>query len=99
MISPSCSMTASLVRRSSGRRLSGGRNVYHRISPRFIRELVPAFAVPPERVLPVRELARCDGGARVPLGVVGATDDDDLDDLALGGRDAGYRDDSVTDPY
>jgi hypothetical protein len=58
MISPSCSMTASRVRKSTGRRLSGGRNVYQRISPRFMLELVPTLAVPPERVFRVRELAR-----------------------------------------
>ncbi len=42
------SMTSSRVRSSTGRRLSGGANVYHRISPRFI-ELFPALALPRER--------------------------------------------------
>jgi hypothetical protein len=53
MISPSYSMTALRVRSSTGRRLSGGRNVYQRISPRFICELVPALAVPHRAALVV----------------------------------------------
>src|SRR5258708_11630043 len=97
MISPSCSMTASRVRSSTGRRLSGGRNVYQRISPRFIRELVPAFAVPPEGILGVRELARRDRGACVALGVVRSSDHDDLDHLAFCGRDPRQRDDPLVD--
>jgi hypothetical protein len=67
--------------------LSGGRNAYHRISPRFIREFVPSFAVSRQGLLCVRELHRRDRRARVPLGIVYAPDHDNLDHLALGGRD------------
>jgi hypothetical protein len=97
-ISPSWSMTASLVSRSTGRRLSGGRNVYQRISPRFIRELVPAFALPPQRILGVRELTLGDWSTRVALCVAGAADDDHLDDLAFHRRDARDGHDAFADP-
>jgi len=95
MISASCSMTVSRVRSRTGRRLSGGRNVYQRISPRFIPELVPAISVPPEEVLGIRELTRRNRGTRVTLGVVRSPDHDHLHDLSFGSGNARHSDDSV----
>ena len=82
---------------STGRRLSGGRNLYQRISPRFMRELVPTLAVPREPVFRVRELARHHRCTRVAPGVVGSPDHDHLHNLALRSRDTGHGDDAVVD--
>jgi hypothetical protein len=71
--------------------------MYQRISLRFIYELVPALAVPAERVLCVRKLARRDRSACVTFGVVRAPDDDNLDDLTFGGLDARHRDNTLMD--
>src|SRR5580658_1848919 len=87
-------MTASRVRSKTGRRLSGGRNVYQRISPRLIRELVPAVGLPPKGIVDVRQLALSDGCCCVAGCVIGAANDDHFDDLTLGGCNASYRDDA-----
>jgi hypothetical protein len=63
-------------------------DVYQRTSPRLLRELVPALAVPAERILAIRELALGGGSSRVALGVSSAPDDDHLDDLSIRRRDA-----------
>ena len=49
---------------STGRRLSGLRNVYHRISPRSL-DVLPTFSLPGERLLVGRKLVRARGRSSV----------------------------------
>jgi hypothetical protein len=94
-ISPSCSITSSRVRSRIGRRLSGGRNAYQRISPRFIEESVPTLAIPRERVIDVRELTGVHGRASVTLAIVSPSQDDHLDEFALSSVDTRDGNDST----
>src|SRR4051812_26387131 len=68
MISFNASMTSSRVRTSTGRRLSGAANMYHRISPRRI-ELVPALSLPCQGLFLGGDLAPAGRVGTIGLGI------------------------------